>query len=72
MEGEDLGLPGAHGTRQPGQFRDLDAVCPVVEAVQGGVGCRRADRSIDGPEQLFALPGRGHLTGQIPSGHAGP
>jgi hypothetical protein len=72
MPGQDLGLPGPHGASQPGQFRELDAIAPAVEAVQGGAGCRWADRSIDGPEQFFALPGCGHLAGRIPGSKAGP
>jgi hypothetical protein len=72
MPGQDLGLPGPHGASQPGQLLDLDAICPAVEAVQGGAGCRRAGRGVDGPEQLFALPGRGDLTGGISGGKAGP
>jgi hypothetical protein len=72
VEGEDLGLPGSDGASQPGQLRDLDAIAPAVAAVKGGVGCWQADRSVDGPEQFFALPGRGHLTGRIPGGKASP
>jgi hypothetical protein len=36
------------------------------------MGCRRAGRSVDGPQQLFALPGRGHLTTRISRRKAGP
>jgi hypothetical protein len=72
VEGEELGLPGPHGAGQPGQLRHPDAVRPVVEAVQGGAGCWRADRCIDRPEQLLALPGRGHLTTRISSRQPSP
>ena len=59
MEGEDLGLPDSHGAGQPGQLRNLDAITPAVEAVQGGMGRRRAARGVDRSQQLLALPGRG-------------
>jgi hypothetical protein len=72
VEGQELGLPGSHGAGQPGELRDLDAVCPVVEAVQGSAGGRRAVRSVDGSEQLFALPGRGHLTTKVTGGQPSP
>jgi urea transporter len=38
MPGEDLALPGSYGAGKPGQLRDPDAVCPAVEALQGGAG----------------------------------
>jgi hypothetical protein len=72
VEGQDLGLPGAHGAGQSGQLSDLDAIAPPVEAVQGGAGRCCADRGVDGPQQLLALPGRGDLTGGISSRQAGP
>jgi hypothetical protein len=72
MEGQDLSLPGPDGTGKPGQLRDADAVCPVVEALQRGPGGRRADRGIDGPQQLFALPGDGDLASGISRRQAGP
>jgi hypothetical protein len=68
VEGQDLDLPGPHGASQPGQLSDLDAICPAVEALQGGAGRRRADRcSVDSAQQFLALPGRGHLPIRIPS-----
>jgi hypothetical protein len=45
---------------------------PSVEAVQGGVCRRRTDRSIDGPQQLLALPGGRHLTGRVTGGEPRP
>ena len=72
MEGEDLGLPGPDRAGQARQLRQLDTVCPTVEAVQGGAGCWHGNRGVDGPEQLLALPGRGDLAGRIPSPKASP
>jgi hypothetical protein len=72
VKGEELGLPGPHGASQPGQLRDLDTIAPVVEADQGGAGGWRANRCIHGPEQLFALPGRGPLTTRISSRQPSP
>ena len=37
----------------------------MVEAVQGGPGRRRADRSVDSTKQLLALPGRHDLTARV-------
>jgi hypothetical protein len=71
MEAEDLDLPRIDGPGKPGQFRDLDAIAPSVEAIQGGAGCSHADRSVDRAQQLFALPGCGDLTGRISSGRGG-
>jgi hypothetical protein len=72
MPGQDLGLPGPNGAGKPRQFRHLDAVCPAVEAVQGGAGGEHAGGGVDGSQQLFALPGRGHLASRISGGKAGP
>jgi hypothetical protein len=72
MEGKDFGLPGPDGAGQPGQLRDPDAVCPAVEAVQGGAGRRRTDRSIDGAQQLLALPGGRHLTARVTDSKPSP
>jgi hypothetical protein len=72
MPGKDFDLPGSHGTSQSGQLSDLDAIAPVVEAVQRGPGGRRASRGVDGPQQFFALSGDGDLTGGISSRQAGP
>jgi hypothetical protein len=71
MEAEDLDLPRIDGPGKPGQFRDLDAIAPSVEAIQGGAGCSHADRSVDRAQQLFALPGCGDLTGGSPAAVAG-
>jgi hypothetical protein len=72
MPGQDLALPGAHGAGQPGQLSDPNVVCPAVEAVQGGAGRRHANRGVDGPQQLLALPGRSHLAAGITSRQASP
>jgi hypothetical protein len=72
MEGKDFGLPGPDGAGQPGQLRDPDAVCPAVKAVQGGAGRRRTDRSIDGAQQLLALPGGRHLTARVTDSKPSP
>jgi hypothetical protein len=71
MPGKDLGLPGPHGASQPGQFRDLDAVRPAVEALQGSAGRRHAVGCIDDAEQLLALPGRSDLTSWVTGGQPG-
>jgi hypothetical protein len=62
----------ARTVRQAGQLRDLDAVCPAVEAIQGGAGYRRASRGVDRSQQLLALPGGSDLTSGISRGQAGP
>jgi len=72
MEGEDLALPGSYGAGKPRQLRHPDAVCPAVEAAQGNAGRRHADRGVDGPQQLLALPGGRHLTGRITEGKPSP
>src|SRR4029453_9947277 len=72
MPGQDLGLPGPHGAGQTRQLRQMDTLCPAVEAVQRGAGCWHGNRGVDGTEQLLALPGRGDLAGQIPSPKASP
>jgi hypothetical protein len=71
VPGEDLGLPGPHGASQPGQLSNLDAIAPVVEAVQRDAGWR-AGRCVDGAEQFLALPGRGDLASRVPSRQASP
>jgi len=72
VEGEELGLPRPDRAGKPGQLRDLDAICPAVEALQGSAGRLRADHGVDGSEQLLALPGRGDLAGRIPGGQPSP
>src|SRR6266498_6065030 len=72
MPGQDLGLPRPDRSGQPRELRHANPVYPMVEAFQGDQGGRHADRRVDGSEQLLALPGRGDLTGRIPSGQAGP
>ena len=72
MEGEDLDLPRLDGPGKPGQLGNVDAVRPLVEALQRGVGRYRVDRGVDSPQQLLALPGGGHLTGGISSCQPGP
>jgi hypothetical protein len=67
MPGKHLGLPCPDGASQPAQLTDLDAICPAVEALQRPPGIDGTVGGIDGPEQLLALPGRGHLTGGISS-----
>jgi hypothetical protein len=71
MEGEDLGLPRLDGPGKPGEFRDLDAIAPPVEALQRGPGVGQVT-SVDRAQQLLALPGGRHLTGRISSRKAGP
>jgi hypothetical protein len=72
MPGQDLGLPGPHRASQPGQLRDPDAVCPAVEALQGGAGRRHANRGVDRAKQLLPLPGGRHLAIRIARGKTGP
>ena len=64
--------PRPYGAGKPGQLGHADAVCPAVEALQGGPGRRHAGRGIDGPQQLFALPGSSDLTSGISHGKASP
>jgi hypothetical protein len=72
MPGQDLGLPGPHGASQPGQLRDLDAIAPAVKAIQRGPRVSQVAGGVDRAQQLLALPGRGDLTGRIPSRQTGP
>jgi hypothetical protein len=55
--GEDFGLPGSYGAGEPRQLVHAHAVCPVVEALQGGSGVGRVVGGVDGSQQLLALPG---------------
>jgi hypothetical protein len=72
MEGGDLGLPGSDGAGKTCQLDYDDAVCPAVEAVQGGAGRQHAVAGVDSAEQLLALPGGDDLAGGISRGQAGP
>ena len=70
VEGQDLGLPGAHGAGQTRQLEELHAICPAVEAVQRDVGGGQAAGGVDRPQQLLALPGGGDLAEAITGGQS--
>ena len=72
MEGKDFGLPDPDGASQPGQLRDLDAICPVVEALQRGPSVSQVAGGIDRAQQLLALPGDRHLAGRISDSQPSP
>ena len=53
VEGEDLGLPRSDGAGKPRQLRHPDAVCPAVEALQGGLGVGQVTGGVDRAQQLL-------------------
>jgi hypothetical protein len=72
MPGQELGLPRLDHAGKPYQLRHANAVCPTVETLERGAGRRRADRGVDRPQQLLALPARGDLASGISSRQASP